>query len=83
MTTVPTLTGRNAVRQTLSLFLANPRIQNLNQIFTSFPKILTTRSMRSQANQPALLELFTLLMNTKLAWQLVAHIAVGSVLITP
>ena len=40
MTAVPTLTGRNAVRQTLSLFLANPRITNVNQVFTSFPKII-------------------------------------------
>ena len=34
------LTGRAAVRDTLSRFIFNPPISNLNQIFTSFPKII-------------------------------------------
>jgi hypothetical protein len=37
--TPPVLTGRAAVRDTLSRFIFNPPVQNLNQVFTSFPKI--------------------------------------------
>ena len=41
MTTVnPTLTGRQAVRAQLADFIFNPPIENLNQIHTSFPKII-------------------------------------------
>jgi hypothetical protein len=36
----PTLIGRAAVRDTLSRFLFNPPIANVNQVFTSFPKII-------------------------------------------
>ena len=36
----PTLTGRQAVRQQLADFIFNPPIENLNQIHTSFPKII-------------------------------------------
>ena len=32
------MAGRVGVRDTLAKFLANPPIQNLNQVFTSFPK---------------------------------------------
>ena len=34
------LTGRAAVRAQLSEFIANPPIPNLNQVWTSFPKII-------------------------------------------
>lgn len=41
MTTVnPTLTGRQAVRAQLAQFIFNPPIENLNQVHTSFPKII-------------------------------------------
>ena len=40
MTVTPILTGRAAVRDTLSRFIFNPPIENLNQVFTSFPKII-------------------------------------------
>jgi hypothetical protein len=40
MTTVPTLTGRSAVRAQLSSFLLNPPIANLNQVMPSFPKFI-------------------------------------------
>ncbi|MFN9957167.1 MAG: hypothetical protein ACK55I_29030, partial [bacterium] len=30
--------GRVGVRDTLAKFISNPPIQNLNQVFTSFPK---------------------------------------------
>lgn len=36
----PTLTGRQAVRQQLADFIFNPPIENLNQIHTSFPKLI-------------------------------------------
>ena len=32
------MAGRVGVRDTLAKFIANPPIQNLNQVFTSFPK---------------------------------------------
>lgn len=35
-----TLTGRAAVRAQLSQFISNPPIENLNQVWTSFPKII-------------------------------------------
>lgn len=38
--TPPVLTGRAAVRDTLSSLIFNPPITNLNQVFTSFPKII-------------------------------------------
>jgi len=41
VTTVnPTLTGRQAVRAQLAQFIFNPPIENLNQVHTSFPKII-------------------------------------------
>ena len=38
--TVTTLTGRAAVRATLSNFISNPPIQNVNQVMPSFPKYI-------------------------------------------
>ncbi len=38
--TTTTLTGRAAVRATLSNFISNPPIQNVNQIMPSFPKYI-------------------------------------------
>jgi hypothetical protein len=32
------MAGRTGVRSTLSAFIANPPIETLNQVFTSFPK---------------------------------------------
>lgn len=40
MTVIPTLTGRQAVRAQLADFIFNPPIQNLNQVHTSFPKLI-------------------------------------------
>lgn len=40
MTTQQVLSGRAAVRAQLSEFIANPPIPNLNQVWTSFPKII-------------------------------------------
>lgn len=38
--TVTTLTGRAAVRATLSAFISNPPILNVNQVMTTFPKYI-------------------------------------------
>jgi hypothetical protein len=38
--TVTTLTGRAAVRATLSNFISNPPIENVNQVMPSFPKYI-------------------------------------------
>lgn len=38
--TVTTLTGRAAVRATLTNFISNPPIQNVNQVMPSFPKYI-------------------------------------------
>lgn len=40
MTVIPTLTGRQAVRAQLADFIFNPPIPNLNQVHTSFPKLI-------------------------------------------
>ena len=45
-----TLTGRTAVRYQLSEFISNPPIENVNQVFTSFPKIINYE-VNAQAGQ--------------------------------
>ena len=50
MTNTPVLTGRSAVRATLSEFIANPPIENVNQVFTSFPKNINYE-VNAQAGQ--------------------------------
>ncbi len=48
--TTSTLTGRSAVRATLSEFISNPPIENVNQVFTSFPKNINYE-VNAQAGQ--------------------------------
>ena len=50
------MAGRTGVRATLSAFIANPPIETLNQVFTSFPKRLNfqVNSQPGQMNRLAI-----------------------------